>query len=533
MAKQIAFEQHAREHLLRGIDQVANAVAVTLGPKGRNVAMSHPYGLPTVTHDGVTVAQDISLPHVFENMGAQLVIEAASRTNDIAGDGTTTATVLTQAMVHEGMKNLAAGANAMLMKKGIMAALAVVSDHILEQAIAVNTREAIAQVASISAQDAEIGELIATVMDKVGKDGVITVEDSNTMKFTVDYVEGMQFDRGYISPYFVMDDGATEAVIENPYILIYDKRISAAQPLVPILEELIQSGRREMIIIAEDVTGEALATLVLNTMRGTVKLVAVKAPGFGDRRKDMLRDIAILTGGTIISEDTGHTLETTTLEHLGRAGKVVVRKETTMIIDGAGDADAIQGHILAIQREIERSTSDYDNEKLQERVAKLSGGVAVIKVGAASETELKEKKHRLEDALNATRAAIADGIVPGGGVALMNAAAALVGLKFEDRDINTGVNVMRRALEVPMRRLVENAGEEGAVVIARVRRAQTNQKNPRLGYNVMTGDYVDMLAAGIPDPAKVTRHAVESAASIAAMILTIETLIADKSTPAA
>jgi chaperonin GroEL len=343
----------------------------------------------------------------------------------------------------------------------------------------------------------------------------------------------MQFDRGYISPYFVMADGATEAVIENPYILIHDKRISAAQPLVPILEKLIQSGQREMIVIAEDVTSEALATLVLNTIRGTVKLVAVKAPGFGDRRKAMLEDIAILTGGTVISEETGNMLETTTLEQLGRAGKVVVSKETTTIIDGAGDADAIQNHILSIQREIERSTSDYDNEKLQERVAKLSGGVAVIKVGAASETELNEKKHRLEDALNATRAAIADGIVPGGGVALMNAVAALVDLKFDDDDINTGVNVVRRALEVPMRRIAENAGEEGAVIIANVRRLQTNQKNPRIGYNVMTGEYVDMIAVGIPDPAKVTRKALESAASIAAIILTIEALVADKSTPAA
>jgi len=533
MAKQIAFEQNAREQLLRGIDQVANAVAVTLGPKGRNVGIGHLYGLPTVTHDGVTVASDIALPSAFENMGAQLVKEAATRTNDIAGDGTTTAIVLAQAMVHEGMKNLAAGANAMLIKKGIMAALAAVSDHILEQSIAVNTREAITQVASVSAQDAEIGELIATVMDKVGKDGVITVEDSNTMKFEVEYVDGMQFDRGYISPYFVMSDGATESVIENPYILIHDKRIGTAQALVPILEKLIQSGQREMVIIAEDVTGEALATLVLNTLRGTVKLVAVKAPGFGDRRKDMLRDIAILTGGTVISEDTGHTLETTTLEQLGRAGKVVVSKETTTIIDGAGDADALQDHILSIQREIERSTSDYDGEKLQERVAKLSGGVAVIKVGAASETELKEKKHRLEDALNATRSAISDGIVPGGGVALMNAVAALANLKFDDGDINTGVNVVRRALEVPMRRLAENAGEEGAVVVANVRRMQTSQKNPRVGYNVMTGDYVDMIVAGIPDPAKVTRKAIESAASIAAMILTIEALVADKSTPAA
>jgi chaperonin GroEL len=533
MPKRIVFEQNAREQLLRGIDQVANAVAVTLGPKGRNVAIDQHRGLPTVTHDGVTVAEAIALPSPLQNMGAQLVKEAATRTNDIAGDGTTTATVLAQAMVHEGMKNLAAGANPMLIKKGIMAALTAVSDHILEQSIAVNTREAVAQVASVSAQDAEIGDLIATVIDKVGRDGVITVEDSNTMKFEVDYVEGMQFDRGYISPYFVTDGSTAQSIIEDPFILIYDKRISSAQALVPILEKLIQSGQREMVVIAEDVTGEALVTLVLNTLRGTVNLVAVKAPGFGDRRKEVLRDIAILTGGTVISEETGHTLETTTLEQLGRAGKVVVSKETTTIVDGAGDADTIQNHIRSLQHEAERSTSDYDSEKLQERVAKLSGGVAVIKVGAASETELKEKKHRLEDALNATRSAISDGIVPGGGVALMNALAALVDLRFDDDDINTGVNVVRRALEVPIKLLIENAGEEGAGIVANVRRMQTSQKNPRIGYNVLTGEYVDMIVAGIPDPAKVTCNAIESAASIAAMILTIEALVADKSTPAA
>ena len=528
MPKQIVFEHDARLQLLRGIDKVANAVAITLGPKGRNVAIDNHYGIPTVTHDGVTVANDIALPDAFQNMGAQLVKEAASRTNDIAGDGTTTATILAQAMVHDGMRNLAAGANAMLLKKGIMAAVEAVSDHILEQSTPVNTRTTIAQVASVSAQDAEIGELIATIIDKTGKDGVITVEDSNSMGFETEYVEGMQFDRGYISPYFVTNYEAMEAVLDEPYILIYDKKISLAQDIMPLLEQLIQAGKREMVLIAEDVDGQALATLVLNMLRGNVKLLAVKAPGFGDRRKAVLNDIAILTGGTFISAEVGRKLETTKLEDLGHAGKVVATKAFTTIIGGAGESITINGHIQSIQREIDLSTSDYDREKLQERLAKLSGGVAVIKVGAATETELKEKKHRVEDALNATRSAIADGIVPGGGVTLINAVAALVDLKFDDEDINTGVNVVRRALEIPMRRLVENAGLEGAVIIANVRRMQKDKKNPRIGFNVMTGEYVDMIAAGIPDPARVTRSAVESAASIAAMILTIEALVADK-----
>lgn len=529
MAKQIVYEHNAREQLLRGVDQVANAVAVTLGPKGRNVAIDNHFGVPTITHDGVTVATEIALRNSFQNIGAQLLKEAATKTNDIAGDGTTTATVLVQAMVHEGMKNLAAGANAMLLKKGIMAAFEAVSDHILEQSVSVNTRDAIAQVASVSAQDAEIGELIAGVMDKVGKDGIITVEASNGLNFEIEYVEGMQFDQGYISPYFVMSSGATEAVLNKPYVLIHDKKISSVESLIPLLEKLIQSGERELVIIAEDVEGQALTTLVLNTLRGTMTLLAVKAPGFGNRRKDMLHDIAILTGATVISEEVGRKLETTTLEELGRAGKVIATKEHTTIIDGAGDVSMIKKHIQSLQHESELSTSDYDREKVQERVAKLSGGVAVIKVGAATETELKEKKHRVEDALNATRAAIEDGIVPGGGVTLMNAVAALVDLKFDDPDINTGVNVVRCALEVPMHRLAENAGQEGAVIIANVRRIQSSQKNPRIGYNVMTGEYVDMIGAGIPDPAKVTRSAVESAASIAAMILTVEALVADKS----
>jgi chaperonin GroEL len=533
MANQIVFEHNAREQLLRGVDKVANAVAITLGPKGRNVAIDKQFGSPIVTHDGATVADDIALPNAFQNMGAQLLKEAASKTNEIAGDGTTTATVLAQAMVHEGMKNLAAGANAMLLKKGIMAALEAVSDHISEQSIPVNTHDTIAQVASVSAQDQEIGELIATVIDKVGKKGVITVEDSNSMNFEIEYVEGMQFDRGYISSYFVTNTAEMEAVLDEPYVLIYDKKISSAQALIPLLEILLQSGKREMVIIAEDIEGQALATLVLNTLRGTVTMLAVKAPGFGDRRKDILNDIAILTGGTVISEETGRKLETTTLEELGRAGKVIATKEHTTIIGGKGDSTAIRNHIQSIQREIELSTSDYDREKLQERQAKLSGGVAVIKVGAATETEHKEKKHRVEDAVNATRSAIEEGIVPGGGVTLLNAIAALVDLKFDYADINTGVNVVRRALEVPMRRLAENAGQEGAIIIANVRQMQNSQKNPRIGYNLMTEEYVDMIAAGIPDPAKVTRSAVESAASIAAMILTIETLVAEKSTSVA
>lgn len=527
MTKRIIFEHDAREQLLRGIDTVADAVSTTLGPKGRNVALSQGLGIPIVTHDGVTVAKDIELPNSFQNMGAQLLKEAAAKTNDIAGDGTTTATVLAQAMIHEGMKNLAAGANPMLMKKGMLAALAAVSDHILEQSIPVNTREAIAQVAKVSAQDEEIGELIATVLDKVGKDGVITVEDSNSMNLEAEYVEGMQFDRGYISPYFITSPETMEVVLEHPYILIYDKKISSAQSIVPLLERLVESGTREMVIIAEDVEGQALATLVQNTLRGTVTLLAVRAPAYGDRRKEMLQDIAILTGATVISEESGRTLETATLADLGHAEKVIATKDHTTIIDGAGDPTHIKDQVQSLQRELERNPSDYDREKLQYRLAKLSGGVAMIKVGAATETELKEKKYRVEDALNATRAAIAEGIVPGGGIALTNAAVALIALRFDDEDTNTGVNIVRSALEAPMRHIAENAGLEGAVIIANVRRAQQSQSNPRIGYNVMTDEYVDMIAAGIPDPTRVTRSAVESAVSIAAMILTIEALVAD------
>jgi chaperonin GroEL len=527
MAKQLVFSDEARRKLQAGVDKVANAVSTTLGPKGRNVALDKKFGAPTVTHDGVTVAKEIELEDPFENMGAQLLKEAATKTNDIAGDGTTTATVLAQAIVTEGLRNVAAGANPMLLKRGILAAASKVSENILEQATPIETKEEIASVASVSAQDDEIGNLIAEVMDKVGKDGVVTVEESRGLEFETEYVEGMQFDRGYISPYFITSPDSMEAAIEEPYILIYDKKVSAAQDIVPLLEKLIQIGKRELIIIAEDVDGEALATLVLNKLRGMLNVLAIKAPGFGDRRKAMLRDIAILTGGTVISEETGRKLETATIQDLGRASKVVSTKDDTVIIDGAGDEDAISGRIKEIRSEIDASTSDYDREKLQERLAKLSGGVAVIRVGAATETELKEKKHRVEDALSATRAAVEEGIVPGGGVALVNAIEVIRDLKLASEDENTGVTILRRALEMPMRKISSNAGEDGAVIIQNVRRMQAEKKNHRIGYNVMTGEYVDMVEAGIPDPAKVTRGAVENAASIAAMILTTEALITD------
>ncbi|MEL6269721.1 MAG: chaperonin GroEL, partial [Chloroflexota bacterium] len=506
MAKQLVFREEARAGLQRGVDKLANAVSTTLGPKGRNVALDKKFGAPTVTHDGVTVAKEIELEDPFENMGAQLLKEAATKTNDIAGDGTTTATVLAQAIVKEGLKNVAAGANPMLLKRGIMAASEAVANNVLEQATPISTRDEIASVASVSAQDEEIGGLIADVMDKVGKDGVVTVEESNSLEFEVDYVEGMQFDRGYISPYFVNNTETMEAVMDEPYILIHDKKISAAQDIVPVLEKLMQVGKREMVIIAEDVDGEALATMVLNTLRGVFRVLAVKAPGFGDRRKAMLRDIAVLTGGTVISEETGRTLESVTVQDLGRAQKVVSTKETTVVVDGAGEDSAIQGRIAEIRSEIDRSTSDYDREKLQERLAKLSGGVAVIRVGAATETELKEKKHRVEDALSATRAAVEEGIVPGGGVTLVNATAALDDLMKTDEmksahdDIRTGVVIMRKALEVPMRKISSNAGEDGAVIIENVRRLQKSRKNHRVGYNVLSNDYVDMIEAGVPDP---------------------------------
>jgi chaperonin GroEL len=527
MPKQLIFSEEARRSLKRGVDKLADAVSTTLGPKGRNVALDKKFGAPTVTHDGVTVAKEIELEDPYENMGAQLLKEAATKTNDIAGDGTTTATVLAQAVVNEGLKNVAAGANPMLLKRGIEAATERIAKAIRDMAVDINTKEEIASVAAISAQDQEIGNLIAEVMDKVGKDGVITVEESKGLEFETEYVEGMQFDRGYISLYFVTNPEGMEAVINEPYILINEKKISAAQDIVPILEKLVQIGKRELVIIAEDVDGEALATLVLNKLRGMLNVLAVKAPGFGDRRKAMLGDIAVLTGGTVISEEIGRKLETVTLNDLGRAGKVVSTKDDTTIVDGAGDEKAIKARIAEIKAEIDNSTSDYDREKLQERLAKLSGGVAVIRVGAATEVELKEKKHRVEDALSATRAAVEEGIVPGGGVALINAIQTLDKVKLDMDDANTGVQILRRALEAPMRKIAINAGQDGAVIIESVRRAQAEKKNKNIGYDVISGQFVDMLEAGIIDPAKVTRGALENATSIASMILTTEALITD------
>jgi chaperonin GroEL len=526
-AKQLVFSEEARRKLKAGVDTVANAVATTLGPKGRNVALDRKFGSPTITHDGVTVAKEIELADPFENMGAQLLKEAATKTNDIAGDGTTTSTVLAHAMVTEGLKNLAAGANPMLLKRGIEAATKAVAKAITDQAIEVTTKDEIANVASISAQDRVIGELIAEVMDKVGKDGVITVEESKGLEFEQEYVEGMQFDRGYISPYFVTDSEHMEAVINEPYILIHDKKISAAADIVPILEQLVQIGKRELVIIAEDVDGEALATLVLNKLRGMLNVLAVKAPGFGDRRKAMLQDIAVLTGGVVISEETGRKLESVVIADLGRAEKVVSDKDNTTIVGGKGDEKAIKGRIEQIRVEIEKTTSDYDREKLQERLAKLSGGVAIIRVGAATETEMKEKKHRVEDALSATRAAVEEGIVPGGGVALVNAMSALDGMKMENEDEQIGVNIVRKALEVPMRKIAENAGKDGSVVVENVRQRQKAEKSKYIGYDVLKDEYLDLVKDGVIDPAKVTRGALENAASIAAMILTTEALITD------
>ncbi len=535
-AKQLVFSEEARRRLKNGIDVVATAVATTLGPKGRNVALDRKFGSPTITHDGVTVAKEIELEDPFENMGAQLLKEAATKTNDIAGDGTTTSTVLAHAIVTEGLKTLAAGANPMLLKRGIEAAAKLVSEEIRKQSIDITTKEDIGNVATISAQDRTIGELIAEVMDKVGKDGVITVEESKGLEFETEYVEGMQFDRGYISPYFITDPEHMEAVIQDPYILIYDKKISAAQDIVPVLEKLVQVGKRDLVILAEDVDGEALATLVLNKLRGMLNVLAVKAPGFGDRRKAMLQDIATLTGASVISEETGRKLETTTIADLGRAEKVVADKDNTTLVGGKGNEAEIRGRIEQIRVEIEKTTSDYDREKLQERLAKLSGGVAIIRVGAATETELKEKKHRVEDALSATRAAVEEGIVPGGGVALVNAVAALEHLKMGLEDEQIGVNIVRKSLEVPMRKIVENAGKEGSVVIENVRQAQAREKDLKIGYDVLRDEYINMVKGGVIDPAKVTRGALENAASIAAMILTTEALITEvpeKDKPAA
>jgi len=526
-AKQLIFSEEARRSLKKGIDVMATAVGTTLGPKGRNVALDKKWGAPTITHDGVTVAKEIELEDPYENMGAQLLKEAATKTNDVAGDGTTTATVLAHMIVSEGLKNVAAGANPMLLKRGIEKATQAIVEAIKEQSKNLVTKAEIGNVAAISANDREIGELIAEVMDKVGKDGVITVEESKGLAFETEYVEGMQFDRGYISPYFITNPETMEAAIEEPYILIYDKKISAATDIIPILERLVQVGRRELVVIAEDVDGEALATLVLNKLRGTISCLAVKAPGFGDRRKAMLQDIAILTGGQVITEEMGRKLETVQISDLGRSRKVVSSKDDTTVIEGKGSEREIKGRMEQIKVEMEKSTSDYDKEKLQERLAKLAGGVAVIKVGAATEVELKEKKHRVEDALSATRAAVEEGIVPGGGVVLINAVPVLDKVKMELLDEQTGVNILRRALEEPMRGIVENAGMDGAVVVQEVRRLQGEKGNKNLGYDVIANDYGDMVEKGIIDPAKVTRSAVENAASIAAMILTTEALVTE------
>jgi chaperonin GroEL len=527
-AKQLVFAEDARLRLKNGVDILAKAVATTLGPKGRNVALDRKFGSPTITNDGVTVAKEIQLRDPFENMGVQLLKEAATKTNEIAGDGTTTSTVLAHAMVTGGLKSLSAGANPMMLKRGIEAASKVVGEKIVDLAQEITTKEQIDSVAAISAQDPEIGELIAEVMDRVGKDGVVTVEESKGLEFETEYVEGMQFDRGYISPYFVTDPESMECVIEEPFVLIHDKKISVASDIVPLLEKLVQSGNRDLVIIAESIEGEALATLVVNRLRGTLNALAVKAPGFGDRRKAMLNDMAALTGGTVISEELGRKLESISIEDLGRAGKIVSTKDDTTVVEGKGEEGKIKGRIEEIKVEIDRSTSDYDREKLQERLAKLSGGVAILRVGAATETELKEKKHRVEDALSAARAGVEQGMVPGGGVALINALPALDKVKLETEDENIGVNVVRRALEMPLRKIAENGGQDGSVILDNVRRAQAEKNSPNIGYNVITGEYIDMFEAGIIDPTKVTKGALENAASIAAMILTTEALITEK-----
>lgn len=525
MAKQILFNEDARRALGKGVDALANAVKVTLGPKGRNVVLDKKFGAPTITNDGVTIARDIELEDPFENMGAQLVKEVATKTNDVAGDGTTTATLLAQAMIQEGMRNVAAGANPMILKRGIEKAVAKLVEEIKNRSIAVSDKASIAQVASISAGDEEVGRLIAEAMEKVGKDGVITVEESKTMGTQLSVVEGMQFDRGYISPYMATDAEKMEAVMSEPYILITDRKIASIQEMLPVLEKVVQAGK-ELLIIAEDVEGEALATLVVNKLRGTFKAVAVKAPGFGDRRKAMLQDIAVLTGANVISEDVGRKLDSITMEDLGTARQVRVTKDETTIVEGHGDPQAIKDRIAQIKAQIAETTSDFDKEKLQERLAKMSGGVAVIEVGAATEVELKDKKLRLEDALNATRAAVEEGIVAGGGTTFIDILPALD--KFhEEGDVQTGINLVKRAIEEPVRQIAANAGLEGSVIVAKVKAAKDG-----VGFNALKEEYVDMVQAGIVDPAKVTRTALQNAASIAALVLTTETLVADKPEPA-
>ena len=523
MAKDIKFDIEARDGLKRGVDALANAVKVTLGPKGRNVIISKSFGGPTVTKDGVSVAKEIELQDPLENMGAQMVKEVASKTNDLAGDGTTTATVLAQAIVKEGLKNVAAGANPMDLKRGIDKAVETIVAELGKQSVAVgDSSEKIKQVASISANnDDTIGDLIAVAFSKVGKEGVITVEEAKGMDTYVDVVEGMQFDRGYLSPYFVTDADKMVAELSNPYVLLYDKKISNLQELLPVLEPVAQSGR-PLLIIAEDVDGQALATLVVNKLRGGLKIAAVKAPGFGDRRKAMLEDIAILTGGTVIAEESGYSLENTTLDMLGTAENITIDKDNTTIVNGAGDAENIKARVNQIKSQIETTTSDYDREKLQERLAKLAGGVAVLYVGAASEVEMKEKKDRVDDALHATRAAVEEGIVAGGGVALLRAKAVLSKIKSDNADEATGIQIVSRAVEAPLRTIVENAGLEGSVVVAKVAEGKGD-----FGYNAKTDEYVDMLKAGIIDPKKVTRVALENAASVAGMILTTECALID------
>ena len=520
MAKQIIFDETARRSLKRGIDRLADAVRVTIGPKGRNVVLDKKFGAPTITNDGVTIARDIELEDPFENMGAQLLKEVATKTDDVAGDGTTTAVVLGQAMVAEGLRVVTAGANPMVIKRGIEKAVEATVEEIKKTARPVETHDQIAAVAAISAADEEVGEIIARVMDKVGKDGVITVEEGQTLGLEEEYTEGMQFDRGYISPYFVTNPDRMEAVLDDPRILITDKKISSVQDMLPALEKAVQVGK-PVLIIAEDVDGEALATLVVNKLRGTVSVLAVKAPGFGDRRKEMLRDIATLTGGTVISEEVGRKLDSVGLEDLGSARRVVSTKDDTTIVDGAGKPEAIKARMTQIKAQIEDTTSDYDREKLQERLAKLSGGVAVIKVGAATEVELKEKKHRIEDALSTTRAAVEEGLVAGGGTTLLQAIPALDKLKLGGEEA-VGVEIVRKALEAPARQIADNAGAPGEVVVERVKGLKTGE-----GFDALKGEYGDMFSKGIVDAAKVTRSALQNAASIAAMVLTTETLVSD------
>ena len=526
MARQLRFNEDARRSLKRGVDIVAEAVKTTLGPRGRNVAIGSAYGVPTITHDGVTVAKEITLQDSFENMGARLLVEVATQTNDVAGDGTTTATVLAQAIINEGMLVVTAGANPMQVKHGLDKAAAAVIAELQRVATPVRDRADIAHVAGISAADSEIGELIAEVMDKVGKDGVITVEESKSTGLEVEYTEGMQIDRGYLSAYFVTNSERMEVELESPFILITDKKISGIQSILPALEEALRVTK-QIVIVAEDIDGEALATLVVNRLRGTFNVLAVKAPGFGDRRAAMLEDLAILTGGTVISEAAGRTLESATLADLGRARRVVSDKDSTTFVDGNAVADAIPSRVAQIRAQIQASTSDYDREKLQERVARLSGGVAVLKIGGVTEPELKEKKHRVEDALSTARAAIEEGIIPGGGVALLNAICSLDHVTTENDDERFGVRILRRALEEPLRQLARNAGEEGAVIIDSVRRGQQQTGDASYGYNVLTGEMGSMITMGVIDPVKVTRSAVLNAVSIAGLLLTTEALIAD------